>query len=82
MAAWLPDMFCNFYLVKNHKIAKNVTTTKAREKIITDLESLKILEIFDVRLTTFKNNQNLINKISHIFLLATKLFTGRKSLIA
>jgi hypothetical protein len=41
MAAWLPDMFCNFYLVKNHKIAKNVTTTKAREKIITDLESLE-----------------------------------------
>jgi hypothetical protein len=27
-------------LVKNHKIAKNSTTTKAREKISTDLESL------------------------------------------
>jgi hypothetical protein len=32
VAAWFPDMFCNFYLVKNHKIAKNSTTTKAREK--------------------------------------------------
>jgi hypothetical protein len=39
VAAWFPDMFCNFYLVKNHKIAKNSTTTKAREKI-------SILEIF------------------------------------
>jgi hypothetical protein len=32
-------MFGHFYLVKNHKIAKNSTTTKAREKISTDLES-------------------------------------------
>jgi hypothetical protein len=32
VAAWFPDMFCNFYLVKNHKIAKNSTTTKAKEK--------------------------------------------------
>jgi hypothetical protein len=31
-------MFCNFYLVKNYKIAKNSTTTKAREKINTDVE--------------------------------------------
>jgi hypothetical protein len=23
VAAWFPDMFCNFYLMKNHKIAKN-----------------------------------------------------------
>jgi hypothetical protein len=40
-AAWFPDMFCNFYLVKNHKIVKNSTTTKAKEKISTDLESLE-----------------------------------------
>ena len=33
VAAWLPDMFCNFYFVKNHKFAKNSTTTNAREKI-------------------------------------------------
>jgi hypothetical protein len=32
VAAWFKDMFCNFHLVKNHKIAKNSTTTKAREK--------------------------------------------------
>ncbi len=28
VATWFPDMFCNLYLVKNHK-----TTTKARKKI-------------------------------------------------
>jgi hypothetical protein len=39
VAAWVPDMFCNFYLVKIHKIANNSSvTTEAREKIGTDLE--------------------------------------------
>jgi hypothetical protein len=32
VAAWVPDMFCNFYLVKNLKIANNSATTVAREK--------------------------------------------------
>jgi hypothetical protein len=32
VAAWFSDMFCNFYFLKNHKIDKNSTTTKAREK--------------------------------------------------
>jgi hypothetical protein len=41
VAAWVPDMFCNFNLVKNHKIAKNSTTAKATEKISTDLKSLE-----------------------------------------
>jgi hypothetical protein len=35
--AWFPDMLRNFYLVKNHKIAKIPTTTKAREKISADM---------------------------------------------
>jgi hypothetical protein len=47
VAAWFPDMFWNCYLVKNHKIAKKSTTTKAREKIITDLESLEFKIFFD-----------------------------------
>ncbi len=36
-------MFCNFYLVKNHKIADNpaTATTEAREIISTYLESLE-----------------------------------------
>jgi hypothetical protein len=32
VTAWVSDMFCNFDLVKNHKIAHNSTTTKANEK--------------------------------------------------
>jgi len=32
MAAWIPDMFSSFQLVKNHKIAKNSTTARAIEK--------------------------------------------------
>jgi hypothetical protein len=41
MAALFPDMFPYFYLVKNHKIAKHLTTTKAREKMSTDLKYLE-----------------------------------------
>jgi hypothetical protein len=37
----VPDMFCNFYLVKNKKIAYNSATTEAKEKIRTDLESVE-----------------------------------------
>jgi hypothetical protein len=33
--------FATFYIVENHKIAKNSATTKAREKMSTDLESLE-----------------------------------------
>jgi hypothetical protein len=42
VAAWFPYMFCNFYLVKNHEIAKTSTTPKAREKMSTDLESSEL----------------------------------------
>jgi hypothetical protein len=56
VAAWVQDMFCNFYLIQNHKIANNSTTIKAREKISTDLESLEFLKNFDACLTKFKNN--------------------------
>ncbi len=46
VAAWVPDMFCNFYFVKNHKIVKNSRTTKARVKISTDLESFKFYNFY------------------------------------
>jgi hypothetical protein len=36
VAAWVPNMFCNFYLVENCKIAKNSTTANAREIINTN----------------------------------------------
>ena len=35
VAALFPDTFCNFYLVKNHKIANNSMTTYDIEKIST-----------------------------------------------
>jgi hypothetical protein len=57
------------YLVKNHKIANRSTTAGAREKISTDLESLKCLDIGFIK---FKHYQILLNKISHIFLVTTE----------
>jgi hypothetical protein len=54
------------------KLQKNLTT-KAREKI------LRI--VLDVCLNKFKNNHFLFHKISHSFLLTTKLFTGKTSSI-
>jgi hypothetical protein len=31
VAAWVPDMFCNFYFAKNYKIANNSTTADAKK---------------------------------------------------
>jgi hypothetical protein len=73
MAALVPDMFCNFYFVKNPKIVNNSVSTEAREKITTYLDSL---EFFDVSLTNFENYQIVLNKISHRFLVKTELFSG------
>jgi hypothetical protein len=41
VAAWVPHMFSDSYLGKNHKIDNNSTTFEAREKISTKLESSK-----------------------------------------
>ena len=41
VAALVSDMFCNFYSVKNNKIANNSATTLAGEKISTYLKSLE-----------------------------------------
>jgi len=43
VAALVPDMFYNFYFVKNHKNADNsaTATTEAREKISTYFESFE-----------------------------------------
>jgi hypothetical protein len=45
VAAWVPDMFSNFYVMKNHKIANNPTTTDAREKNEPKFGILRILEM-------------------------------------
>jgi hypothetical protein len=39
VAALVPDMFCNYYLTKNHKNIINSATSEAREEISTHLES-------------------------------------------
>jgi hypothetical protein len=47
VAALVPDMFYNFYVVKNLKIAKNSAAIEAREKIIAyPIGILRILEFF------------------------------------
>jgi hypothetical protein len=67
VAALVPDIFGNFYLVKNRKNGNNSATAEAREKISTYLESLEFHNFFDV---------GLLNKINHRFLVTTKLFRG------
>jgi hypothetical protein len=41
VAAWVPDMFYNFYLAKYNKNDNTSATTEAREKIGIDWESLE-----------------------------------------
>jgi hypothetical protein len=53
--------FCNFYLMKNHKIVYNSSATEAKENISTDSESLEFWKTFDVGLSNFKNIQILLN---------------------
>ncbi len=77
MAAWVSYIFCNFYLVKGHLIANDSSTTESRgKKTSTILESVEFLKFFEVCFIKFENNQVLINKISHRFLVTTKLFSG------
>ncbi len=76
LASLVTAMFCNFYLVKNNKIADNSVNTEAREKICTYLESLEFHNFFDACLTKFENDQILLNKISHRFLVTNKLLSG------
>jgi hypothetical protein len=42
VAALVPDMFCNLYLLKSHKIDYKSATIEAREKVSADLKSLGI----------------------------------------
>ncbi len=76
MAAWVPDMFCKFYFVKNHKIASNSVNTEPQEKISADQESFEFWKKIGAHWTKFENYQILIHKISHRFLVTIKLFSG------
>ncbi len=80
VAAWFPDMFCNTYIVKNHKIANNSTTAKPG-KMSTDLEFLEFKIFSDVYNIQSKNYPILLKQINHRFLVTTKLFAGWKILI-
>ena len=53
VAAWFPDMFCNFYLVENTKLLICQQPPK--------------LDIFGVCLTKLKDNQILVNKFDTNF---------------
>jgi hypothetical protein len=68
-------MLCNFSIVKNHKIAKNSTTALAIKKYAQIWNPQNFKKYFDACLTKFKNNQILLNKISHRFLTTSYLFT-------
>ncbi len=76
MTALVTYIFCKFHILKNHKIAKNSTTTEAREYISTYLESLKFQKSFVVCMTKLKRNKILYNKRSHLFQVTTKQYTG------
>ncbi len=67
VAALVEDMFCTFYLVKNHKIVSNSATTEAREKISTYLESLEFKKFLGVCFTKFENYQILLIKLATDF---------------
>jgi hypothetical protein len=62
----------------NHKIANNSATLEAKEKNKRTFGTVKNLEKMDGCLTELKNNQILLNKISHQFKMTTKLFTPIK----
>ncbi len=74
MAAWVPDMFCNFYLMKKFCPANNSIITEAREKVSSYLESSEFQKIFDACFTNFKINQILRNIMSHKLLVTAKPF--------
>jgi hypothetical protein len=78
VAAWVPDMFSNFYLVKNHKIAKYSTTTNAREKISTDLEPLEFLNFFMYIWLTLKAIKFYLIKLATDFYWQTSYLKGER----
>jgi hypothetical protein len=66
VAAWVPDMFCGYYLVKNQEILNNSITTDAGESVcVTGIP--RILGSIDVCLTKFKTNQIILKKLATDF---------------
>jgi hypothetical protein len=67
--------FATIIYCKISKLLKTQQLLKLEKKINTALE---LFEFFGACLIKFKNNQILLIKISHRFLLTTKLFTRLK----
>ncbi len=61
------DMFCDFNLLKNHKIANNPTTTKARIKNEHRFGKYKFQNFFNVGLAKFEYSQILHLKLATDF---------------
>jgi hypothetical protein len=76
VAAWVPDMFCNFDLVNSYKIATNSATIEDRIKISTDSESL---EFFMHVWLNLKTTRFYLIKISHRFQVQPSYLDGKKT---
>jgi hypothetical protein len=66
VATWVPDMVCDFYLGKSHKIANNSANTKAR-KNKQRFGIVKILELFDICLAYLKAIKFYLIKLATYF---------------
>jgi hypothetical protein len=53
LQCFFPAMFCNFYLVINHKIAYNAATAETREKPEKNKQIFGIHSIFEFFLSMF-----------------------------
>jgi sulfur transfer complex TusBCD TusB component (DsrH family) len=53
VVAWIADMNCNFYLMKNDIIANNSATSENKEEISTCLESLDFQRFYHVYFIIF-----------------------------
>jgi hypothetical protein len=79
VAAWVPNMFSNFYWVKSYRSTNNLATTEAREKLA-HIELPKNFRKILMHVGLNLKNIQLYLKISHRFLVTTKVFIQWKSL--
>jgi hypothetical protein len=60
MAAWVLDMFCELYVVKNHKIAINSIDHITLEKIQAQIwNPYNFRNFYDVGMTKYENTKTL-----------------------
>jgi hypothetical protein len=72
-----PDMFCNFYSVRNRKVDNNLMNMVGKEKCKRVFRIVGAFENFKMYVRiNFKNNLILLNKICRRFIMTSKLFIG------